>query len=420
MISAASHPLPLNGNRHQICIQTKNSVSMKLIVRISFLSAFLLGSFLVSAQPVKVAVFAPLHLDEAFNGSSYKLGKSSIPKNILTGLEFYNGVMLAIDSLEREGASVEVHIYDTKQEFKNLASILMSAELNNTGLIIGSVTNQSELITLSTFALQKNIPFISATYPNTGNITGNPYFVMLNSSLQAHVEGIYKYVQRNFPLENIIMVSKNGTVENYLKNTFNNLNSKTRSSKLNWTLVQLSDTFSNQHITRYIDTMKNNIVLVSSPLETFGVKVVSAINAYKNSNATIIGMPTWDGIRVLNNATFKNVDIVYSTPFDFTRYNRVGSDISRRYRAKFNSRPSDMVYRGYETFFHFTKLLLKHRKDLVNKIADKDYTIFNEYDIQPVKLKSGAKPDYYENKKLYFITKHEGEIQSVTTNAPSP
>jgi hypothetical protein len=388
---------------------------MKLFGRLFFFIAFIGSSLVVSAQSVKVAVFAPIYLSDAFNGNSYKLSKTNIPQNILTGLEFYNGVMLAIDSLQREGASVEVNIYDVKQDFKSLSDIFMGGELDNTGLIIGSVTNPSELRTLTTFALQKNIPFVSATYPNTGNITENPNFIMLNSSLQAHVEGLYKYLQRNFPLENIIMVSKNGTVENYLKKTFNDLNSKTKSTRLNWTWAQLSDTFSNQQITRYIDTAKNNIVLVSSPLETFGVKVVSAINSYKNSNATIIGMPTWDGIRVLNNSTFKNVDIVYSTPFDFTGYNRIGSGIARKYRAKFHSRPSDMVYRGYETFFHFTKLLLKHQKDLANNLSDKDFTVFNEFDIQPVKLK-GAKVDYYENKKLYFITKHEGAVQSVTSN----
>jgi hypothetical protein len=389
---------------------------MKLFVRLNFFFFLFLTSFVATAQPLKVAVFAPMYLDEAFNGSSYKLGKSNIPQNILTGLEFYNGVMLAVDSLQREGASVEVNIYDTKQDFKSLTAIFQGPQLNNTGLIIASVTNPTELRTLSMFALQKNIPFISATYPNTGNITDNPYFVMLNSSLQAHVEGLYKYLQRNYPLENIIMVSKNGTVENYLKKAFNDLNTNTKSTKLNWTWAQLTDTFSNQQITRYIDTTKNNIFLVASPLETFGVKVVSAINSFKNSNATIIGMPTWDGIRVLNNSTFKNVDIVYSTPFDFTRYNRVGSDIAKQYRAKFHSRPSDMVYRGYETFLYFTKLLIKHRSDLASKISDKNFTIFNEFDIQPVKLKSGLKPDYYENKKLYFITKHEGDIQSVTTN----
>ena len=368
---------------------------MKLPLRLSIFFCLVIFSFIATAQPVKVAVFAPLNLTEAFNGSSYKLGKSNIPQSVLTGLEFYNGVMLAVDSLEREGASVEVSIYDIKQDSRTLNSLFLGTELNNTGLIIASVTNPTELRTIATYSLQKGIPFISATYPNNANITDNPYFVMLNSSLLAHVEGLYKYVQRNFPLENIIMVSKNGAVENSLKKAFNDLNSKTKSTKVNWTWAQLTDTFSNQQITRYIDTTKNNVVLVASPLETFGVKVVSAINSYKSNNATIIGMPTWDGIRVLNNSTFRDVDIVYSTPFNFSMYNRVGSDIARKYRAKFHSRPSDMVYRGYETFFHFTKLLLKHDKDLINKIGDTDHTIFNQFDIQPVKLKTGAKADYH-------------------------
>src|SRR5438105_189810 len=65
-------------------------------------------------QPVKVAVFAPLYLEDAFNGSTYKLGKSNLPKNVLPGLEFYNGVMMAIDSLSNEGANVEINIYDLK------------------------------------------------------------------------------------------------------------------------------------------------------------------------------------------------------------------------------------------------------------------------------------------------------------------
>lgn len=391
---------------------------MKLFGPLVIASLFLVA-FSASAQPVKVAVFVPIYLDEAFNGNDYKLGKNNLPKNILPGLEFYNGVMLAIDSLEREGASVEVNIYDTKDQ-RTFSRIFQGSEMNNTGLIIASLTNQTDLRTLATYALQKKIPFISATYPNTAGITANPYFVMLNSGLQAHVEGLYKYVQRNFPVENIVMVSKNGTVENYLKKTFNDLNAKTRSTKINWTWAQLSDTFSNQQITRYIDTTKRNVVLVSSPLESFGVKVVSAVNSVGENNTTVVGMPTWDGINSLNNSTFKNVDIVYSTPFDFSRYNRVASDVSKKYRAKFYSRPSDMVYRGYETFLHFTKLLIKHKSDLISKIGDTDHTVFNRFDIQPIKLKTGGDVDYHENKNLHFITKHEGEIQSVTGNMPTP
>ena len=67
----------------------------------------------------KIAVFTPLYIDSAFIGNDYKLGSNNLPKTILPGLEFYNGIMLAIDSLQTEHASLEVNVYDTKSSEKN-------------------------------------------------------------------------------------------------------------------------------------------------------------------------------------------------------------------------------------------------------------------------------------------------------------
>jgi len=52
-------------------------------------------------------VFAPIYIDSAFDDANYKLG-TGIAKNILPGLDFYNGAMMAIDSLNAEGVHAEV------------------------------------------------------------------------------------------------------------------------------------------------------------------------------------------------------------------------------------------------------------------------------------------------------------------------
>jgi hypothetical protein len=44
----------------------------------------------------------------------YKLGKANLPRYILPGLDFYNGMMMAVDSLNKEQAPVEVLFYDSK------------------------------------------------------------------------------------------------------------------------------------------------------------------------------------------------------------------------------------------------------------------------------------------------------------------
>ena len=44
-------------------------------------------------KPLKIAVFAPVYLDSAFDNGNYKLGNASLPRQMLPGLDFYNGVM---------------------------------------------------------------------------------------------------------------------------------------------------------------------------------------------------------------------------------------------------------------------------------------------------------------------------------------
>jgi hypothetical protein len=118
-------------------------------------------------QPLKIAVFAPVYLDSAFKGNDYKLSNTnSLPRYMLPGLDFYNGVLLAIDSLQAEHAQLEVLFYDSKSLTQPLPQVLLKPELNGVSLLIASFNTRNEIKLLADFALNKNIPLISATYPN--------------------------------------------------------------------------------------------------------------------------------------------------------------------------------------------------------------------------------------------------------------
>ena len=365
-------------------------------------------------KPLKIAIFAPLFLDEAFEGNSYNTPRESIPKNMLPGLEFYNGVMMAIDSLAYDGTKLEVSIYDTKQPESYISTMLNGPELNNVSLIIGSFTSSEEVKRFGDQALKRNIPLISATYPNVGGINANPFFVLLNSSFQTHLRGIYKYLTTSYPATNIIAFRRSGSVGDYIKKTFIDLNQNSKTSPLQIKWVELSETFAPKDVMNQLDSNANNVVLVASPIESFGLKIVKTISGFEQYRTTAVGMPTWDGIKELNGKSCRNVDIVYSTPFNYNRSDNTEASFVKRYKAKFYSRPSDMVFRGYETTFHFGKLLMKYRNNIINNLSSNQYKIFNDLDIKPVKVReSNTVPDYLENKKLYFIRKQDGNIKSV-------
>ncbi len=369
-----------------------------------------------SANPVKVAVLLPLYLDSAFNGASYKFGNNNIPKYILPGLHFYNGVMMAIDSLQKEGLAMEVMIHDTKSKNKSLNLLLAEPEISTASFIIGSFTAKEELKKVADFAALKNIPLISATYPNDGGITGNPNLILINPTLTTHIEGVFKYVQRNHSMDNIVLfIRKGDATDRYIMENIMGSSKKHSHLPARISYVEVSDVFNSREIIARLDSNKTNVVIGATLNEAFAGNIVRTLSSIKSSYQTsVIGMPTWDNMKALKRSDIRGVEIIYSSPYNYQRGDKNLVRLAANYNAKLHGKASDMMFKGYEAMYHFTRLYLKHDTAFINNLSDRDFKITNEYDFQPVRTrKDSSTVDYLENKKLYYIVKMDGVIKSV-------
>ncbi|MDO6429190.1 amino acid ABC transporter substrate-binding protein [Flavitalea sp. BT771] len=361
----------------------------------------------------KVAIFLPLYLDSAFDASNNYRYDKNFPKFINPGLEFYEGAQLALDSLVKENAKLEVHIYDTRSSQKNIAQVLQSPEFQRTELIIGHV-GTGELQQLAAAAAQMNVPFINVNFPNDGGITNNPEFVILNSTLKTHCEGIYRFIQRNYPTKPIILFRKKGTQEDRLKNYFDEIGKTTNSVPLKIKYVTLDDVFDVTALTPHLDSSTQTICVAGSLDENFARMLCQGLaSVNKTYTSLVIGMPTWDNID-FSHPEFNGEEIVYSTPFYINQTDALVRNIQQYYKLKFYSRPTDMVFRGYETTYRFSRQLLHTGKSLSGSLGEKKFKIFTDFDIQPVFLnRQNMTLDYFENKKLYFIKKVDGAVTGV-------
>lgn len=365
--------------------------------------------YTVRQRTLRVAVLAPLYIDSAFNGYAYKLPPATMPKYMLPGLDFYNGVMMAVDSLNKEHAQLEVWIYDTKKAGQSMAALMKSMEYMNFSLIIASFNNTAEQKAVSEFSFSKNIPVISATYPNDAGIVSNPFFVLINSSLKTHVEAVYKYIQQNYPIGRLVYVTRKGTLESKILSYFAAMDAQP--NKLRYKVVELADNFSSGDVIANLDSTRQNIVVCGTVNEAFGTQLVRALGNAPGYRNVAVGMPTWD---VINPSSVKNVEVVYSTPYNFSRTDKLGKFILKKYQTKFQGRASDMVFKGFESMYHFSKLLMEDKNDFINSLSDTTFKVANDFHIEPVRLTSTSfVPDYLENKKLYFIKMQEGAIKSV-------
>jgi hypothetical protein len=364
-----------------------------------------------TTKPLRIGVLAPLYIDSAFDGYTYKLGVNSIPKYILPGLEFYNGVMLAVEHLQKENVNVEVWVYDTKKSNADLIALQKTMDLTNFNLLIGSFNNVNEQKFFADFAAQKNIPLVSATYPNDALLKSNPFFIMLNPTIQTHINGIYNYLTRMYPVNsNILFVTRKGQFEDRLRKQFNTLNA---SKKINYKVIEMKDDGTTD-IDLYLDSTTQNVIVAGSLNETFATNLVTALNDASAYKSVVVGMPNWDGIKGIDKSSNNNVEIIYSTPFNFSSSHTMFSTLYENYKTKYFSRPSDMVFKAYETMYRFAKLLDRHKNNLLNNLSDPSFNVWNNFTVEPVKVdNTSLAPDYLENKKLYFIRKQNGKVVGV-------
>ena len=364
-------------------------------------------------QHYKVAIFTPLYLDSAFDATGeYKYGKQ-FPKFINPGLEFYEGVQMAIDSLNAEKIVLDVHIYDTRSAKQSLQQVLLNdSSIANSGLFIGHVTPAEEKL-LADLALKKNIPFINANLPADGGISNNPSLVILNSTLKTHCEGIYRFLQKNYPTSPVYVFRKKGTLEDRLKTYFSDFEKATNGVRLNLKYIMLDENNIGK-LEQNFDSTRLSISIVGSLDDNFGIAIAQQLATLNKSYPSlVIGMPTWDGITDFSKKEFKGLDIIYSTPFYNAKTDKISTGINNYFSKFMYSRPSDMVFRGYECMYRFGKLLAEKGNNLNTGIGEKKYKVFTDLDIQPVLNKQTMTLDYFENKKLYFVKKMDGLIKQV-------
>ena len=296
---------------------------------------------------------------------------------------------------------------------ETLEQQLAKTELAGIELIIAHCSN-NEVRMLSETAAKRKIPIINTTVPNDAGTTGNPFFIVLNPTLKTQCEGIYRYIQKYYSINPAIVFRRKGSADDAIKILFDENSKSTVGVPLKLKYVELSENYTAEQLKTYLDSTRNSLCIAGSLDMNFGRQLaLNLASIGKQYPITVMGMPTWDGIKEFSKPEFKEIEIIYSTPFYHTKTDKVSQGIFTHFNTKMYARPSDMVFRGYEVTWKFARLLLKYGKDLSSNLGSKQDKVFTDFDIQPMLNKKTMVLDYFENKKLYFVKWQDGIIKGV-------
>jgi hypothetical protein len=361
-----------------------------------------------SARVYRIGIFANLFLDSSFTNSKYRFN-NQMPRHILPGLDFAEGSLMAFDSLMVQ-QKVNAYFFDLRSQEQSITNLRQKNIFDSLDLMIGAVAGV-EYRQLADIAFQKNIPFISSTFPNDGGVTNNPYTIIINSTLPVHCEAIYNYLLRSNPTSNIVYIRKKGQQEDRLAGYFNNYN-KTSSggSLLKWKTLNITDSVKVNELAANLDSTSANIVICGSLDEKFGTQVIAACHQLKKKyDLQITGMPTWESMKELNNPDWKELTIIYSTTY-YNTASQFANNFTKSFTEKSFGRPSDLAYKGFEITWNFVNLLLKHDKRMMQNLTDKTFKVFTDFDFRAVINKTSGKADYIENKRIFILKRTNGLI----------
>lgn len=366
-------------------------------------------TFSTHSKVFKIAVFAPLYLDSAFSNGQLNSG-NSLPKFIMPSVEFVQGARIALDTINLNGKSAEAYIYDSKSYLQPIPWLIKYKKLDDVNLIIGAV-KEPDFHQLADFAREKNIPFVSAIYPNDGGIKADPNLFIVNSTLKSHCEGIFSYLLQKYGTDKIYLVKRRG--DDRIENYFRNLNYTEGKPLLNIKTIMVDSTISTYSLSNRVDTTKPIVIIGASLDEDFAKNLADAcLPIQKTHQLVLIGMPNWDGFKSLyNKDAYPDFPILFTTPHFESKETPLDSILIKKYFQLYRAKPSDMAYKGFGITWYFTNLLLNFPNDFTAHINDSELAPFHSFNFRPVYKENNEKePDYYENKHLFIIEIFNGEI----------
>lgn len=361
----------------------------------------------------KITLLIPLYLDSAFDAGKYRYG-NTMPTHIANGLDFYNGAKIAANELESAGIAALIRVIDTKApDFMN--EYFRDTATEGTGIVIAASQSAAEMKIIAEKLRPLGIPLISML-PNDAGIGGYPQMMLANSTLKTHCEQIFRYLQRNNSIDNLVMLTPHGSAESRLKQYLVEENKNTPSIPLKWREAELNEAATPESLALLLDSNRMNVIIAPTLNGAHAQRMVKMLSSLgPKYRSAVFGMPTWETVS-FTKTEYRGVDVWYGTPFVSLSGNaELTEDFTKRFKELTNARPGDMGFRGYEITLRYLKTYMAYPAEFIKHINDRQFRMFNDFEFKPVSLRDNGQIDYRENKKVYLIKKTDGVIKTVVT-----
>lgn len=318
-------------------------------------------------------------------------------------VEYYEGFLMAVDSLKRTGTSIDLYAYNSGPETASLNTLLEKPEMKQMDIIFGPLY-QTHIQPLADFAQKNDIRLVIPFTSKDNTVFRNPSVYQINTPQSYLYSEVYDHFVRQFPHANVIFIeASQGTREkaDFIKGLKEELRTKGISTKT------LNENASVASLGAVLDSERENIFIPTSGSNLTLIKILPQLTLLVRDNPEqrihLFGYPEWQTYTKDHLEAFFELDTYFYSSFytnnllpaavRFTRnYQQwYGKDMDERY-PKFG-----ML--GFDTGYFFLKGLSSYGSEFEKDIQQLDLVpIQTGFKFQRVNNWGG-----FINRKVFFV-----------------
>jgi tetratricopeptide (TPR) repeat protein len=288
------------------------------------------------------------------------LDPSPTPKRNQSVLDLYQGMKLAVDTLQKQGIKLSLRAYDTEWKTERIKTILNTDELKNTDLILGPFF-QDEAKLIQEFSLANRINTFNPVHNNSELIASNPYGFLYQPATEIMGRKSGEFLAAYAKKKNCMVFYGTSKRDSLLAANFIQAAHKNglkiiaahkvpkENTKMIFDILTTPTEFDEFRNPKQFTLSKDSLgsIFVASDDALIYSKVVGSIET-RRDQVLVLGSEKWIEQTAIDLEKFQTLPIVLTAP-NFTNPQKPASIAFERKYVKMHGKvPSDYAAIGYE------------------------------------------------------------------------
>jgi len=281
--------------------------------------------------------------------------KGEFPDRPKAAAEFYEGALLAIDSMRKAGMRLNVWVYDVDDiDSGKSAKMLAQPEFKTMDLIIGPFT-AGPFEEIAAFAKTNNIPIVSPVSGVNRVLFKNPLAVKALPSAMTQMEFVAQHIYKERRDENVMMISSGILREAKMAAAFRNEMNRLRVAE-GKDSIKVTKGFAGVEALLKKDVM--NVIVIPSNSQAFVTDLLRSLHTLAEKyQITVYGMPQWMEFDNLDAEYMQTLNLHFAAPYYVDYKSPATHGFLARYRNAFGGDPSIYAFAGYDVTLFFLQQL---------------------------------------------------------------